>query len=92
MEEPKDLPEEYIGPIVDCLNILENSNLMIYKKPRGFFKKYCFPVLVLCCIIGFHTSLTMYMVKVFKGELQLDELAYVVSVYVICTQGKSAYS
>lgn len=88
MEELLEIPDEFLEPILPCLDLLKNVNIQIYEKPKTFCKINWRSLLVVPSVIAYHASLTMYMSKVFRGELQLDELAYVVSVYVICTQCK----
>nr|QPX50371.1 odorant receptor [Helicoverpa armigera] len=86
MEEFHNLPEEYRENIEHSLNLLTNGNILIFHKPNSFFEKRFRPYVVICSVVTYLASLTMYLGKVFRGELQLTELSYVVSVYMVSVQ------
>ena len=88
MEKVSEVPEEFIGPILPCLDLLENGNINIYAVQKSFWKKYSRLALNVVCLVLYQLGLTMYLGNVFRGELKLEELAYVVSIYVVTMQCK----
>lgn len=87
MEEVNNLPEEFFAPIKNCLELLNNSNLTFFDKEKKF-SKYIRYAYIVPCVIIFYISQSAYLRKVFKGELELFELGYVLPIYVVCTQSK----
>lgn len=88
MEELPDISEEFIEPILPCLSLLRNAHILIYANGKPFWNEKCHLTLNVVPVVTYLLSLTMYMGNVFRGELQLEELAYVISVYVVSVQGE----
>ncbi|KAF9424206.1 hypothetical protein HW555_000599 [Spodoptera exigua] len=86
MEELPEISEEFLEPILPCLGLLRNAHILIYVDRKPFWNDKCHLILNVVSVVTYLLSLTMYMGKVFRGELLLDELAYVVSVYVVTVQ------
>ncbi|KAF9803748.1 hypothetical protein SFRURICE_012047 [Spodoptera frugiperda] len=86
MEELPDISEEFIEPILPCLSLLRNAHILIYANGKPFWNEKCHLTLNVVPVVTYILSLTMYMGNVFRGELQLEELAYVISVYVVSVQ------
>ncbi|CAH1636736.1 unnamed protein product [Spodoptera littoralis] len=86
MEELPEISKEFIEPILPCLGLLRNAHILIYAHGKPFWNEKCHLTLNIVSVVTYLFSLTMYMGKVFRGELQLEELAYVISVYVVSVQ------
>uniref|UniRef100_A0AAU6ND63 Odorant receptor n=1 Tax=Mythimna loreyi TaxID=667449 RepID=A0AAU6ND63_9NEOP len=86
MEDLSNIPKEFIEPIRLCLNLLENCSIYVYTKKICIWKRYAHLTQNVVSLVIYMIALTMYFGIVFRGDLKLDEIAYVVSVYVVSIQ------
>ncbi|XP_075976871.1 odorant receptor 4-like [Anticarsia gemmatalis] len=86
MEDLFDIPQEFLDPLLPCFDLLKRCNVVIFDQKKSFWQKYWRSLFIIPCVVLYHASLSMYMGKVFSGDIELVELAYVVSIYVVCTQ------
>nr|AOG12913.1 odorant receptor [Eogystia hippophaecolus] len=88
MEHMKDFPFEYVKPFLPCFDLLKRSNVRIFTyNNSSFVSVYWHTFFLVPCAIGFYVSLSANMYKVFSGDLDIVELAYIVPVYLVSTQG-----
>lgn len=89
MEQLPDLPEEFLEPILPCLDLLKNVCIHLYAAvEKCLWKNYGRLTLNVVCLFTYLIATTVYLCNVFRGNLSMEELAYVVSVYVVGIQGK----
>nr|ALM26250.1 odorant receptor 85 [Athetis dissimilis] len=86
MNELPEVPKEFIEPLLLCFGLLQNASIYIYDTEKCIRKKYFHLILNMVTVGPYLCALTMYLGKVFRGELQRDELAYVMSIYVVSVQ------
>ncbi|XP_021203274.1 odorant receptor 4 [Bombyx mori] len=85
MEELRGLPEDYLEPLLPCLDLIKRCNVTFFDNGT-LFNRYWRYFYIIPCVVAFYIFLSAYMMQVFEGQLELSELAYVVSVYVVSNQ------
>ncbi|KAG6451286.1 putative odorant receptor 92a [Manduca sexta] len=80
------LPGDYLKPLIACFDLLARCNIGFFHGNSSYFKKYWRYSYIISCVVAYYSSLTVYALKIFLGQMELFELAYVVPVFVVCTQ------
>nr|AOE48035.1 putative odorant receptor OR30 [Athetis lepigone] len=86
MEELPEVPEEFLMSLLPCFEMLQRASIHVYDLKKCIWKKYFRMSLNVLSLIAFMCALTKYFGEISDGEIQMAELAYVVSVYVVCIQ------
>lgn len=83
MELLKPLPEDYLQTLLPCFGVLKNCNILLFDH-RPIFWKILPYFYILPVVVAYVTAVTVYLMKAFKkGNVNIDELVYVVPVYIV---------
>lgn len=86
--ELKNLSEDYLYILLKSFSLLDHCNILLFDEDMSDFAKI-FPFFYkIPCVVIYYASLTLYLIKIFNGDMTFDELAHVSSVYVICIQSE----
>ncbi|XP_063365029.1 odorant receptor 13a-like isoform X2 [Cydia amplana] len=85
MEHLKDFASEFSKPFAICCDLLAKSNISIYNETeiRGTLRTLALVVFY----VTFYISLVVSFKKVFTGELGFYELANLLPIFIVATQG-----
>lgn len=90
MDSLTTLPEEYLQPLLPCFDLLKNCNVLFFDD-RAFFRRVLPYLYILPSVAAYHVALTIYLMEGFKRSMDLDELVYVVPVYMVTLQSEFSF-
>nr|AST36418.1 putative odorant receptor OR68 [Cydia nigricana] len=85
MEHLKDFASEFSKPFAICFDLLGKSNISIYNESKFRGKLRILALVVF--YVTFYFSLVVSFKKVFTGELGFYELANLLPIFIVATQG-----
>ncbi|XP_063538441.1 odorant receptor 13a-like isoform X2 [Cydia strobilella] len=85
MEHLKDFASEFSKPFAICFDFLAKSNISIYNETKIRGKLRILALVVF--YVTFYLSLVVSFKKVFTGELGFYELANLLPIFIVATQG-----
>uniref|UniRef100_A0A0V0J0N8 Odorant receptor n=1 Tax=Cydia pomonella TaxID=82600 RepID=A0A0V0J0N8_CYDPO len=85
MEHLKDFASEFSKPFAICFDLLAKSNISIYNESKIRGKLRILALVVF--YFTFYSSLVVSFKKVFTGELGFYELANLLPIFIVATQG-----
>ncbi|XP_061717909.1 putative odorant receptor 92a isoform X2 [Cydia pomonella] len=85
MEHLKDFASEFSKPFAICFDLLAKSNISIYNESKIRGKLRILALVVF--YVTFYSSLVVSFKKVFTGELGFYELANLLPIFIVATQG-----
>uniref|UniRef100_A0A0K8TU41 Odorant receptor n=1 Tax=Epiphyas postvittana TaxID=65032 RepID=A0A0K8TU41_EPIPO len=86
MDYLKESPLEFSKPFAICFDLLAKANITIHDQKRSIRSKIR-SLLLLVCYVTFYVSLAISFSKVFTGELGFYELANLLPIIIVATQG-----
>nr|WEG72106.1 odorant-receptor-10 [Grapholita molesta] len=86
MDHLKDFASEFSKPFANCFDLLANSNISIYNETKSIRHKLRSLVLLIF-YVTFYVSLVISFKKVFSGEMGFYELANLLPIFIVATQG-----
>lgn len=87
MDEMEHFPYEFTKPFLLCFNLLKRCNIGFFDDNVPVFKKYWRFFFIFPFVLIHYVSVSVYMSRVFTTEIKISELAFMVPVYLILTQG-----
>ncbi|XP_073945859.1 odorant receptor 85c-like isoform X1 [Choristoneura fumiferana] len=86
MDYLKDFPLEFSKPFAICFDLLAKANISVHDQKRGI-RRNIRSLLLVVCYVTFYVSLVVSFGKVFTGELGFYELANLLPIFIVATQG-----
>nr|AIT72018.1 olfactory receptor 67 [Ctenopseustis obliquana] len=86
MDYLKELPLEFSKPFTICFDFLAKANISIHDQKCSVRRKMR-SLLLLVCYVTFYVSLTVSFSKVFTGVLGFYDLANLLPIFIVATQG-----
>ncbi|XP_050344435.1 odorant receptor 4-like [Nymphalis io] len=87
MGEMEDFPYEFTKPLLLCFNLLKRCNIGFFDDNVPFLQKYWRSFFIVPCVIIHYISTSIYVSRVFTSQIKISELAFMVPVFLILTQG-----
>ncbi|CAH2090563.1 unnamed protein product [Euphydryas editha] len=87
MDGMKNFPYEFTKPLLLCFNLLKRCNIGFFDDNVPFFKKYWRFFFIIPFVLIHYITFSVYMSRVFTNQIKMSELAFMVPVYLIFTQG-----
>lgn len=89
MDYLKEFPLEFSKPFAICFELLAKANISLHDEKRSI-QRNTRSLLLLVCYVTFYASLVISFAKVFTGELGFYELANLLPIFIVATQGTYA--